>query len=129
MQIAIRITRALFGLIGLVLLGLGIVFWTGHALSLIPLHMALGGAFVLCMWLLAVFAFVAHRAQGLAVGVLLWSFVVPILGMAQVRLLPGPSHWIVQSAHLLVGLIAIGLGHALAARICAARTVAVDAAA
>lgn len=127
MQTAIRIVRALFGLIGLALLGLGILFWTGHALPLIPLHMALGGAFVLCMWALAVFAFVAHRARGLAVGVLLWSFVVPILGMAQLRLLPGSLHWIVQSAHLLVGLIALGLGHALAARICAARGIAVDA--
>lgn len=115
MQIAIRIIRALFGLLGIALLVLGVLFWAGHGLSLIPLHMALGGLFVLCMWALA--AFGMRRARSLAAWVLVWSFVVPILGALQVRLLPGSLHWIVQSVHLLVGLIAMGLGHALAARI------------
>lgn len=117
MQIAIRIIRALFDLLGIALLVLGVLFWAGHALSLIPLHMALGGLFVLCMWALAALAFWVRRARSLAAWVLVWSFVVPILGALQVRLLPGSLHWIVQSVHLLVGLIAMGLGHALAARI------------
>lgn len=129
MHTALRIIRALFGLVGIALLVLGIIFWTGHALSLIPLHIALGGLFVLCMWALAALAFGARRARSLAVWVLVWSFVVPILGMAQIRLLLGSLHWIVQSAHLLVGLIAIGLGHALAGRIGVPRSAGADTAA
>ncbi len=121
MQTATRIIRALFGLIGIALLVLGALFWTDHALSLIPLHMALGGLFVLCMWALAALALGVPRARGMAAWVLVWSFVVPVLGGLQVGLLPGSLHWIVQSAHLLVGLIAMGLGHALAARICTPR--------
>lgn len=124
MQTAIRVIRALLGLLGIALLVLGLLFWTGHALSLIPLHVALGGLFVLCMWALAALAFGARRARGLAFWVLVWSFVVPILGTVQVRLLPGSLHWIVQSAHLIAGLIAIGLGHALAGRIGAAHRAA-----
>jgi hypothetical protein len=39
---------------------------------------------------------------------------VVALGMAQLRLLPGSLHWLIQSVHLVVGLLAMGLGHALA---------------
>jgi len=42
---------------------------------------------------------------------------VPVLGLAQDRLLPGSAHWLIQVLHLLVGLAAIGQGEALAARI------------
>jgi hypothetical protein len=119
MKAAIRITRAIFGLIGLALIALGISFWSGHLLSLVRLHMMLGMLFVLCMWLLVVLAFIAGSARGLAVVVLVWSVIVPIFGMAQLRLLPGSRHWLVQAAHLLIGLIAMGLGHSLARRIAA----------
>jgi hypothetical protein len=49
--------------------------------------------------------------------VFIWSLIVLALGMAQVSLLPGQYHWVIQALHLLVGLIAMGLGHALARRI------------
>ena len=40
------IARSLLSLFGIALVVLGILFWTGHALSLLPLHMLLGGLFV-----------------------------------------------------------------------------------
>jgi hypothetical protein len=39
---------------------------------------------------------------------------VPVFGMTQARILPGDLHWIVQAAHLVVGLVAMGLAERLA---------------
>lgn len=109
--------RALISLFGIALVVLGILFWTGHALSLVTLHMRLGGLFVICLLVLAVVGLLTRGSRGFAVIVLIWSFIVPALGMTQLRLLPGRDHWVIQVIHLLVGLIAMGLGHALASRI------------
>lgn len=111
------IARSLLSICGIALVVLGILFWTGHALSLLSLHMLLGAVFVVCMWVLAVVGFLMPGARGFALVVLIWSLVVPALGVTQVSLLPGAGHWLVQVLHLLVGLIAMGLAHALARRI------------
>ena len=117
MKHTVPIARALLSLLGLTLIVLGVLFWTGRALALLPLHMLLGLLFVVCLWVLVGAALYARSSRGLALVVFLWSLIVPSLGMAQLRLLPGSLHWVIQSAHLLVGLIAMGLGHALARRI------------
>jgi hypothetical protein len=109
--------RVILSVVGIALIVLGVLFWTGRALSLLPLHMQLGGVFVLCMWLLSGLALYARRGRGLAVIVIIWGLIVPILGVEQLRMLPGSLHWVVDAAHLLVGIVAIGLGHALSGRI------------
>ena len=117
MKTTVIAARVILTAIGVALIVLGALFWTGRSLSLLPLHMMLGGIFVLCMWLLSGLAFYTHRGRTLAVVVFVWGLIVPILGVEQLRILPGALHWLAQVAHLLVGLIAIGLGHALSARI------------
>ena len=117
MKHIVLIARALISLFGITLVVLGILFWTGHAMSLLPVHMMIGGLFVICLWILAVLGFLARGSRAFALLVLVWSLIVPALGMAQLRLMPGPNHWVIQAIHLLVGLIAMGLGHALARRI------------
>lgn len=108
------IARLLISLLGLALIVLGVIFWTGRALSLLPLHMLLGMLFVACLWVLVALAFFGHAGRGLAFLVLVWSLIVLGLGVEQLRLLPGSLHWLIQSLHLVVGLIAMGLGHAVA---------------
>lgn len=114
------VMRALVGLIGTVLLILGITFWTGHGLSLVRVHMTLGGIFVLCLWLLAGYALLRRVQSGFAILVLCWGLVVLLLGVYQMNLLPGRWHWVVQALHLVVGGLAIGLGQRLAQRLRAA---------
>ena len=117
MKSIVLVARLLLSLFGIALVVLGILFWTGHALSLLQLHMTLGGLFVLCMWVLAVLGFLGRGTRGFALLVLIWSLIVPALGVTQLSLMPGSDHWVIQAVHLLVGLIAMGLGHALARRI------------
>jgi hypothetical protein len=117
MKYAILIARSLLSLFGIALVVLGILFWTGHALSLLPVHMTIGGLFVICLWALAVLGFMTRDTRGFALVVLIWSLIVPALGVEQLSLLPGSAHWVIQAIHLLVGIIAMGLGHSLARRL------------
>src|SRR6185437_12207757 len=91
----VLIARSLISLFGIALVVLGILFWTGHALSLLQLHMTLGGLFVLCLWVLVVLGFLTPGSRPLALLVLIWSLIVPALGATQVRLLPGSDHWVI----------------------------------
>src|SRR5947208_15200367 len=104
---AVVIVQWLVRLIGATMLLLGISFWTGNAVSLIPVHMLLGLAFVLLLWTLAGLGLRAGVPIGLAIVAFAWGLVVPILGLNQDGLLPGPLHWLIQVLHLLVGLGAI----------------------
>ncbi|HZV52275.1 MAG TPA: hypothetical protein VFD49_21230 [Candidatus Dormibacteraeota bacterium] len=111
------ITQPLIGIIGLTMVTLGLLFWTGNALTLIPLHMLLGLLLVLILWSLAVVGAVAG-VNPVHVGVTaLWGFLMPVLGLAQGALLPGDAHPVIQVLHLLVGLAGIALAGSLAARI------------
>ena len=121
MKAAIIVARVLLGVSGVALLLLGVLFWTGHALALIPLHMLLGAILVLSMWMLVAISLYARTAMGFAAVVLVWSLITPLLGMTQMQLLPGSGHWIVQVLHLLVGIAAMGLGGVLAKRLTAKR--------
>jgi hypothetical protein len=91
----------------------GIVFLTGHALNLIPAHMLLGIAIVVCLWISAIVAAMSRVHAGIVVAGLVWGAVVIALGLTQGALLPGAAHWVVQVLHLLVGFGAIGLNESL----------------
>lgn len=121
MKTAATALRAFVGLDGLILIILGLLFWTGNADALIPVHMTLGIALVLALWALAGLAAIAGVSPALVALAALWGVVVPVLGLTQERLLPGDLHWMIQALHLLVGVIAIALAQALAMRITSRR--------
>ena len=114
-QMLVRIT-------GLISIVLGILFWTGNADALIPVHMLLGFVLVLSLWTLAGLAARAGAQPGLVALAIVWGLIVPIVGVTQDRLLPGNAHWVIQVLHLLLGVGAIGQAEGLAARIKKAQT-------
>jgi hypothetical protein len=89
---------------GPLLVALGLLFWTGRALPLLPFHMSIGLLFVLALILLgAVAARVGVRRAQVALIVAL-ALLIPIVGVIQARLLPGSWHWLVKLFHLLIGI-------------------------
>ena len=116
MRMAIKLVRGLLGITGIVQLFLGVVFWSGHWKTLIPFHMINGLVFVGALWTLAALTARAGAPAPLVVTAFAWGLVLPAFGMAQMRILPGPAHWVVQVAHLLTGIVAMGLGGALEKR-------------
>lgn len=117
MKTATSIAYVILHITGLVQITTGLLFWTGNAYSLIPVHMLSGLILVLSLWTIAIVALLMGVNRGLAAVALGWGLIVPILGVTQSGLLPGPYHWVIQLIHLLVGVVAMGMGVRLGGRI------------
>ncbi len=111
------VARVLFGITGIIQLILGILFWFGLQTGLVPLHMTVGGIFILSIWALSALGIRAWRALGLAAVAIAWSVLLAAVGMIQTRLLPGPDHWVIRVLHLLMAVVAMGLGGVLTVRL------------
>lgn len=117
MRTATIVARTLVRVTGAVQIVLGVLFWTGTATGLIPLHKLVGFVLVLSLWMLAFLAARAGVSPGLVALAVVWGLVTPVLGLSQDRLLTGSAHWVIQALHLLVGLGAIAQAEGLARRI------------
>lgn len=117
MSIATTIANMFIRIAGVIMIVLGLLFWTDNAQFLIPLHMTIGLLIVLALWTLAIIAAISGVNPGLVALAAVWSLVMPALGLTQERLLPGGAHWLIQVLHLLVGIGALALGEQLARRI------------
>lgn len=102
---------------GVIALALGLALWGGRLYGLVNLHIALGLAVVLGLWALAILALRRGTARGLSALALAWGLATLALGPSQTGLLMGDLHWLVQVAHLLLGLGAIALAAILAGSI------------
>lgn len=94
-------------------LALGILFWTGHGLTYIPVHIAIGSVLVLVLWTVAVLALVMRVRRGLAAFELVWALALAMFGMQQATILVGPLHWIIRVVHLLMAIVAVRLAESL----------------
>ena len=112
---AIRISAMVLRICALAALILGILFWTNNAKGLTLVHILLGFAVVISLWVLGI----AQGFRGGSFGLALATFVVGLLlafvGLFQTRWLTNDMHWIIQVIHLLLALAAIGLGEMIAA--------------
>lgn len=126
MQTATTIAQMLVRLTGLINIVLGVLFWTGHALNLIPVHTQVGFVLVLSLWALAVLAALAGVTPAFLALAIAWGLLVPVFGMTQDRLLIGDAHWVITVLHLLTGLGAMAQAEGLAARIKSARAPALQ---
>ena len=112
-----RLASIVLRLCGALAVILGILFWSGNALNLIPIHMLLGLLVVLSLWIVGIGqAFSRGGSWPLAGGALLLGLLVIVVGMRQSSLLVGPFHWVIQVVHLLLGILAVGIGQIATAR-------------
>jgi hypothetical protein len=113
MRITATVAQMLVRVCGTVQIILGLLFWTGNAVTLVPVHILVGLLLVLSLWTLA---FVAARSgvqPGFVAVVFVWGLVLPVFGLTQDQLLVGGAHWLIRVLHLLVGLAAIGQAEGL----------------
>jgi hypothetical protein len=116
MKSAAHVVLTLTRLTGMILIILGVIFWTGHALQWIPGHIVIGSAFVLLLWAQAGLAARLKIGAGMVAFEIGWGILVLVLGMVQGRLLPGSAHWAIKALHLLVGIGALGMAESLGVR-------------
>ncbi len=105
----------------MVTLGLGLVFWIaqlfvwGGLLVLLAqigfpgIHEVFGTLGVLGLFILGSVAVFTKGSRWLGVGSILYAFLVPAFGLTQQLFLVGTLHWLIQAAHLLVGIGAMVL--------------------
>lgn len=124
MRATATVARWLVRITGLIQIVLGVLFWTGNQLTLLPVHIAVGVILVLGLWTVA---FVAARSgvqPGFVAIAFLWGLLVVVFGLTQTQMLVGGAHWVIQVLHLLVGVFAIGQAEGLGQRIRQAPAVA-----
>ena len=117
MNTAATIARNTVRIAGLIQVVLGLLFWTGRALNLLSVHIAVGLILVLALWTLAGLAARAGVNLGLVLTAVLWGLLVVLFGLTQTQILTGGSHWLIQILHLAIGLSAIGQAEGLGQRI------------
>src|SRR4051812_7081362 len=113
MRTAAAISLWIVRIAGTLQLVSGALFWTGHAYTLLPLHIISGTLIVLTLWMVAVLALITRTRRGLAVFGLVWGLALLAFGLEQAAVLVGPMHWIVRLVHLLMGLAAMALAGTL----------------
>lgn len=107
-MIAVRLIRWIGGIAGLGALTLGLLFWIAQ-IDLISIHMLFGLIVTLSLLVLGIMG-VFTRGLRLLGGVsIVYALGIPIFGLSQVELLIGNIHWLIQAAHLFVGLGALTL--------------------
>ncbi len=120
MKTATLVIQNLVRLIGLALIVLGILFWTGvdYTENLVRIHMQLGVLLVVLLWILAFLGIRARVNPGLIWGAIIWGFIVAAFGMSLRRLLgSSTTPEVYRVLHLIAGLGAIGIAESLGARI------------
>ena len=117
MNSAVTTLRILVRLCGLILIILGIIFWTGHARGLILVHMVVGLLLAVCLWVLAFFGARSSIGGSFPALVAVWALLMVFFGAVQAGLMPGRAHWVIQVLHLLVGIAALGMGDRLGVRL------------
>ncbi|HEX8033672.1 MAG TPA: hypothetical protein VF510_07480 [Ktedonobacterales bacterium] len=82
---------------------LGLLHWIFH-ISFINIHMGLGITGAVGLLTLGVVAVFTRGMRWLGVGSIVYAVILPVFGMTQSRILPGNLHWLIQMAHLAVGI-------------------------
>jgi hypothetical protein len=114
--VVVRVSLMVLRIALLATLVLGILFWTGNAEGLQLLHIVLGFLVVFSLWVLGIAQGLQGGSFGLALATFFVGFLLALVGLFQTRWLPGSSHWVIQVIHLLLGLMAIGLGEMIGGR-------------
>lgn len=104
-------------ILGLILLVLGFMFWSGRNFDLIPVHMRLGEILVGLLWIIAAIGLRAGVRPGLVLGAMFYGVFVVAFAMRMGTFLPGGAHEVIRIVHFLFGVGAIGLVEMIGAKI------------
>src|ERR1700677_2766750 len=92
---------------------LGLLIWSGRLGGALNVHMTLGWVVAAALLILAVYGLVSGVRIPLAIASLVWAPLTVYVGVMQNQLMPGSSHWMIETIHLLLGVGAIGMAEAL----------------
>src|ERR1700730_5108566 len=103
---AIRIILWVSRVAGLVALLLGLLHWITNS-NIVSIHMLFGIIVALDLLALGIFLLITPHMRLLGLTSIIYAIILPIFGLTQAQLLIGGLHWLIQIAHLLVGIGAL----------------------
>ena len=95
---------------------LGWLFLIANSTSFIFTHMVLGIAFALLLLALSLIQLLTGRMRLLGASGIVYTLILTALGFTQTSLLVGPMHWLIQTAHVLIGFGALALVQVISVR-------------
>src|ERR1700677_3681532 len=104
MRIATMVIQNAVRVLGVILLVLGFMFWSGHSFEYVPVHMRLGVILVSLLWIIAAMGLRAGVKPGMVLGAMFYGLIVVAYAMRMGMLLPGSVHEVVRVVHFLFGL-------------------------
>src|SRR5215468_7800290 len=125
-MIAVRFIRGIAGVAGLGALTLGLLFWVA-SMNFISIHMLFGLVVALSLLILGIVGVFTRGMRLLGALGIVYALLVPAFGVTQATLLVGNLHWLIQTAHLLVGLGALALIGVLSRRYLSLKQVVIKA--
>ncbi len=114
-MIAVRTIQWIGGIAGLGALTLGLLFWIANV-DFINIHMLLGLTVALALLVLGVVAVCTRGLRILGAVAIVYALLLPVFGLRQATLLIGSMHWLIQIAHMLVGIGGLALIGIISAR-------------
>lgn len=115
MTITVRILQWMTGLAGLGALVLGLLDWVAN-ISFINVHMLFGLTVTLALLVLSILMLLIRGMRIWGVVGTVYALIIPVFGLTQTTLLVGDFHWLIRTAHLLVGIGALALAGIMAQR-------------
>ncbi len=115
MTTTVRILQWITGIVGLGALVLGLLFWIAN-IDLISLHKLFGLIVALGLLVMSLVAVSTRGMRLLGVIGVVYAFILPVFGLSQATLLVGDMHWLIETAHMLVGIGALALAGIMGTR-------------
>jgi hypothetical protein len=103
-----RIIQVILGIAGLGALLLGLLFWIAN-IDLISIHMLFGLIVTLTLLVMSIIAVSTRGMRIWGIAGIVYALIVPVFGLTQSGILTGNLHWLIQTAHMLVGIGAMVL--------------------
>lgn len=110
-----RIIQIIIGIAGLGALTLGLLIWIAN-IDLISIHMLFGLIVALTLLIMSIIAVSTRGMRIWGIAGIVYALIVPVFGLTQFGILIGDLHWLIQTAHMLVGIGAMVLAGIMSAR-------------
>ncbi|GHO64449.1 hypothetical protein KSC_033410 [Ktedonobacter sp. SOSP1-52] len=110
-----RIIQIIIGIAGLGALLLGLLSWIAQ-MNVTGIHMLFGLVLALTLLVMSILALMTRGMRVWGIVGIVYALLVPIFGVTQFTLLIGDLHWLIRTAHMLVGIGAMALAGTMSAR-------------
>ncbi len=110
-----RIIQIILGIAGLGALTLGLLFWIAN-IELIGMHMLFGVIVALTLLVMSIMAVSTRGMRIWGMVGIIYALIVPVFGLTQSDILTGNLHWLIRTAHMLVGIGALVLAGIMSVR-------------